>query len=100
MVSWAQQWSTFLRDSVTTSSQTLPFRVFTLTIPTLNVLRCLLDSMQWPDPALMSERGPSQICQTEFCYLTASPNTTSFVKKVTRMLKTKRKHTWSNNLFY
>ena len=33
-----------LRDSVSTTSQTLPLRVFTLSVPTLNFLRCLLDS--------------------------------------------------------
>ena len=41
LVSWTQQRSTFLRDSVSTTSQTLPFRVFTLRVPTLKFLRCL-----------------------------------------------------------
>ena len=56
LVSWTQQRSTFLRDSVSTTSQTLPFRVFTLRVPTLKFLRCLLDSPQWPDPAPPPER--------------------------------------------
>ena len=51
LVSWKQQTSTFLQDSVSTTSQTLPLRVFTLSVPTMNFLRCLLDSPQWPDPA-------------------------------------------------
>ena len=51
LVSWTQQRSTFLRDSVSTTSQTLPFRVFTLRVPTLKFLRRLLDLLQWPDPA-------------------------------------------------
>ena len=54
LVSWTQQRSTFLRDSVSTTSQTLPFRVFTLRVPTLKFLRCLLDLPQWPDPALLT----------------------------------------------
>ena len=62
LVSWTQQRSTFLRDSVSTTSQTLPFRVFTLRMPTLKFLRCLLDLPQWPEPAPppTPERGPSR----------------------------------------
>ena len=41
-VSSIQKTSTFLRDNVSTTSQTLPLRVFTLSVPTLNFLGCLL----------------------------------------------------------
>ena len=48
MVSWIQQISTFLWDSVSNTTPTLPLRAFTLSVPTLNFLRCLLDSPHWP----------------------------------------------------
>ena len=80
LVSWTQQRSTFLRDSVSTTSQTLPFRVFTLRVPTLKFLRCLLDLPQWPDPAPHTWEGAKpETPLTEIWFLPASPNVTSFV---------------------
>ena len=75
LVSWMQQTSTFLQDSVSTTSQTLPLRVFTLSVPTLNFLRCLLDSPQWPDPASHTwlEAKPETL-PTELWCLLAPPN--------------------------
>ena len=61
MVSWIQQISTFLQDSVSTTSLTLPLSEITLSVPTL---RCLLESPQWPGPTLphTPDRRPSQRC--------------------------------------
>ena len=70
LVFWTQQRSTFLRDSVSTTSQTLPFRVYTLRVPTLKFLRCLQDLLQWLDPAPIPERVPSRRCHWQksgFC---------------------------------
>ena len=75
LVSWIQQTSTFLRDSVSTTSQTLPLRVFTLSVPTLNFLRCLLDSPQWPDPASQTwQEAKPETSPTELWCLLAPPN--------------------------
>ena len=80
LVSWTQQRSTFLRDSVSTTLQTLPFRVFTLRVPTLKFLRCLLDLPQWPDPAPHTWEGAKpETPLTEIWFLPASSNVTSFV---------------------
>ena len=68
------QTSTFLQDSVCTTSQTLPFRVFTLSVPTLNFLRCLLDSPQWPDPASYTwQVAKPETLPTELWCLLAPP---------------------------
>ena len=45
------QRSTLLLDSVSTTSTLLLFRVPTLHVATLNLVGCLLDLPQWPDPA-------------------------------------------------
>ena len=45
------QRSTLLLDSVSTTSTLLLFRVPTLHVATLNLVGCLLDLLQWPDPA-------------------------------------------------
>ena len=80
LVSWTQQRSTFLRDYVSTTSQTLPFRVFTLRVPTLKFLRCLLDLPQWPDPAPHTWEGAKpKTPLTEIWFLPVSSNVTSFV---------------------
>ena len=70
----------FSRDSVSTTSQTLPFRVFTLRVPTLKFLRCLLDLPQWPDPAPHSWEGAKpETPLTEIWFLPALSNVTSFI---------------------
>ena len=90
LVSWTQQRSTFLRDSVSTTSQTLPFRVFTLRVPTLKFLRCLLDLPQWPDPAPHTWEGAKpETPLTEIWFLPASPNVTSFVDSAMIVFGTK-----------
>ena len=90
LVSWTQQRSTFLRDSVSTTSQTLPFRVFTLRVPTLKFLRCLLDLSQWPDPAPHTWEGAKpETPLTEIWFLPASPNVTSFVDSAMIVFGTK-----------
>ena len=71
-VSCRQQRSTLLLDSVSTTSHTLPFRVFTVSVPTLSI-RCLRDLPKRPDfppplPPPPPEWGPSQTP------LAASPN--------------------------
>ena len=80
LVSWMQQTSTFLRDSVSTTSQTLPLRVLTLSVPTLNFHRCLLDSPQWPDPASHTwQKGKPETLPTELLCLLAPPISDSTV---------------------
>ena len=74
-VSSIQQTSTFLWDCVSTTSQTLPLRVFALSVPTLNFLGCLLDSPQWPDPASHTwQEAKMETLPMEFYCLLAQPN--------------------------
>ena len=88
LVSWTQQRSTFLQDSVSTTSQTLPFRVFTLRVPTLKFLRCLLDLPQWPDPAPRTWEGAKpETPLTEILFLPASSNVTTFVESAMFVLE-------------
>ena len=88
LVSWTQQRSTFLWDSVSTTSQTLPFRVFTLRVPNLKFLRCLLDLPQWPDPAPHTWEGAKpETPLTEIWFLPASSNVTSFVELTEQAMK-------------
>ena len=90
LVSWTQQRSTFLRDSVSTTSQTLPFRVFTLRVLTLKFLRCLLDLPQWPDRAPHTWEGAKpETPLTEIWFLPASSNVTSFVDSAMIVFGTK-----------
>ena len=80
LVFWTQQRSTFLRDSVSTTSQTLPLRVFTLRVPSLKFLRCLQDLLQWLDPAPHTWEGAKpEMPLTEIWFLPASSNVTTFV---------------------
>ena len=80
LVSRMQQTSTFLRDSVSTTSQTLPLRVFTFTVPTLNFLRWLLDSPQWTDPASHTwQEAKPETLPTELWCLLAPPNSDSIL---------------------
>ena len=75
-----QQTSTFLWDSVSTGSQTLPLRVFTLSVPTLNFIRCLLDSPQCPDPASHTWKEVKlETLPTELWCLLAPPNSESIL---------------------
>ena len=79
MVSWIQQISNFLWDSVSNTSQTLPLRAFTFSVPTLNFLRYLLDSPQWPDPASNSWQAKPETLPMELWCLLAPPNSDSIV---------------------
>ena len=80
-----QQTSTFLKDSVSTTSQTLPLRVLTLSVPTLNFLRCLLDSPQWPHPASHTwQEAKLETLPTELSYLLAPPISDSTVVLATK----------------
>ena len=73
-----------------TTLQTLPFRVFTLRVPTLKFLRCLLDLPQWPDPAPHTWEGAKpETPLTEIWFLPASPNVTSFVDSAMIVFGTK-----------
>ena len=51
LISCKQQTSILLWHSVSTISHTLPLRVFTLSVPTLSFIRCLLCLPKRPDPA-------------------------------------------------
>ena len=80
LVSWMQQTFTFLQDNVSTTSQILPLRVFTLSVPTLNFLRCLLDSPQWPDPASHTwQEAKLKKLPTELWCLLAPPSSESIL---------------------
>ena len=58
----------------------LPLRVFTFSVPTLNFLRCLLDSPQWPDTASHTwQEAKLETLPTEFLCLLAPPNSDSIV---------------------
>ena len=87
-VSWMQQISTFLWDSVSNTSQTLHLRAFTLSVPTLNFLRCLLDSLQWPDPASHTwQEAKLETLPMELWCLLAPPNSDSIVVITIKILE-------------
>ena len=62
LVFWIQQTSTFLQNSVSTTSQTLPLRVFTLSVPILNFLSACLISHNCPTLPPTPDRRPSWKC--------------------------------------
>ena len=88
MVSWMQQIPTFLWDSVSNTSLTLHLRAFTMSVPTLNFLGCLLDSLQWPDPAshTWQEAKPETLPMELWCLL-APPNSDSIVVITIKILE-------------